>query len=406
MNRNLFRRLFLLMAVAVMLFAAGCTPEAVPRDAGSMAAYIGEDGLMLYRFDDQSNTLLHRGRYLSAPAFAKSGQYVYFRGGSDMFCVALDGSRAVLAAKNAKFVCVDGEAGVFFSPTEGVTRYDPISGETSVVIAQPEVGYIGSVMFSPDGSRAVYTVCNDDIGQTSLLALCVSVPGASEPDSYTSVVDHNTIPTPVAWTPDGSTCVLALSRTGSDTLSLMQFSIIDGTLSDFSGRTPQISANGELWISADGQTLIASAYRSTSDMFESLFVLDLAKHTYSYLPGGYAPMIGNTISIDGKTAAYSLGESETTAYGIFVCANDKTLLICGGEGTSYVYPTFFADGRELYFFNTAGDQISVCRAYANSSGARELVAGIAEPDGVYCKTLRDTLCIYDTTARTDDAVAE
>ena len=92
MNRNLFRRLFLLMAVAVMLFAAGCTPEAVPRDAGSMAAYIGEDGLMLYRFDDQSNTLLHRGRYLSAPAFAESGQYVYFRGGSDMFCVALDGS--------------------------------------------------------------------------------------------------------------------------------------------------------------------------------------------------------------------------------------------------------------------------------------------------------------------------
>ncbi len=109
---------------------------------------------------------------------------------------------------------------------------------------------------------------------------------------------------------------------------------------------------------------------------------------------------------DGKVAAYSLGESETTAYGVFVNSNGKTLLICGGEGTSYVYPNFFADGQELYFLDTFEGEIAICRAYANSSGASELFTGIVEPDGVYCKTLRDTFCIYDTTGRTDDAAAE
>ncbi len=404
MNRNKLRCFCLWAAILLLLTAsAGCTPEELPRDAGCMAAYIGEDGLMLYRFDDGSQTLLHRGRYLASPVFSADGGFVWFRGGSDSFCAPLDGSRVLLAAKNAEYVCADGHAALFCSPTEGVTRFDPVTGESTTVIAQPETGYIGAVSFSPDRSRAVHTVCEDDIGRTQLLSLCVTVPGSSEPDAYAATVfARNAAVEPVAWTPDGSTCVLAITESGSETSGLMLFSVIDGALSGISGRVPQVSADGELWISADGETLIASAYRSSSDLFESIFVLDLSARTYSYQSGGYAPMIGNAVSADGKVAAYSLGESETTAYGIFVNSNGKTLLICGGEGTSYVYPSFFADGQELYFLDTFDGEIALCRAYANSSGASELFAGIAEPDGVYCKTLRDTFCLYDTTGRTDE----
>ena len=403
MNRKKFRLLLVLAAVLLAL-TAGCAAEELPRDAGCMAAYIGEDGLMLYRFDDDSHTLLHQGRYLAEPVFSPEGGYVYFRGGSDTFCAPLDGSRVLLAAKNAEYVCSDGEAAIFRSLTEGVTRFDPVNGESTALIAQPETGYIGAVSVSPDRSRAVYTVCADDIGRTQLLSICVTVPGASDPDEYAaSMFARNAAVEPVAWTPDGSTCVLAVTESSSETRSLMLFSVMDGALSDFSGRIPQITANGELSISADGNTLIAPTFRSSSDLFESLFVLDLTDRTYSYLSGGYAPMLGCAISADGDVAAYSLGESDTTAYGIFVNSNGKTLLICGGDGTSYVCPSFFADGQELYFLDTFEGKIALCRAYANSSGASELFAGIVEPDGVYCKTLRDTFSLYDTTGRTDEA---
>jgi hypothetical protein len=181
-----FCRLFLPIIVlpALLLGMAGCTPEELPRDAGSMVAYLSKEGLMLYRFDDQTSTLLHKGRYLSAPQFSETGSYIYFRMGSDMFCAPTDGSRAVLAAKNAEFLCTEGEAGLFLSPTEGVTRFDPVSGESTVLIAPPEDGYISAVSFSPDGSRAVYTVCKDDVGRTVPLALCVTVPGSAAPDDY------------------------------------------------------------------------------------------------------------------------------------------------------------------------------------------------------------------------------
>ena len=74
MNRNKLRHFCLWAAILLLLTAAaGCAPEELPRDAGCMAAYIGEDGLMLYRFDDGSQTLLYRGRYLASPVFSEDG---------------------------------------------------------------------------------------------------------------------------------------------------------------------------------------------------------------------------------------------------------------------------------------------------------------------------------------------
>ena len=391
----------LLVALVLLLSACSLGGGETPRGAGSLAAYVGAEGLMLYRFDTGESELLFGGGRLSAPAFSPDGRYVYYKNGSDVFCTPLDGGRNMLAAINADYLGdYDGRA-AFLSRENGVTLFDPATGAAERLIAQPENGFIGAVAFSPDRSRAVYSVCVTDAGRTRLVSMCVTVPGTDTPDVYPAAqFPSGSVPRPVAWSPDGSACYLAVGAPDDETLRLYTFSVLDGVLSDLNGRTPEIIAAGETHVSGDGRFLLACAYQSSADEYESLLRLNLETGSYTYLPGGYAPLLGVAVSYDGSMAAYGLGETETASQGVFVYANNKTLLINGGAGTSCVYPSFFNDGLELYFLDVGGETAALCRALSNSSGAERLFDGIAAPDGVYLKTLRDAFCIYDTTVFT------
>lgn len=397
-TKTALKRLAALILLAALLILPACSPGDPPRGSGSMAVYVGAEGLALYRFDTGESELLCSGGRISAPVFSPDGQYVYYKNASDVFCAPLSGGRHMLAAVNADYLCDYGGKAAFLSRVNGVTLFDPAGGEASQLISQPENGFIAAAAFSPDCSRAVYSVCLADAGRTRLIALCVTVPGSDAPDVYPAAqFPAGSVPRPVAWSPDGSACYLAVGAPDDETQELYAFSVIDGALSDLNGRTPEITASGELHVSGDGRFLLACAYKSSSDEYESLLRLDLATRSYTYLPGGYAPLLGVCISYDGSMAAYGLGETETTSHGVFVYANDKTLLIHGGAGTSCVYPSFFHDGLELYFLDTGRETVSLCRALSNSSGATKLFDGIAAPDGVYLKTLRDAFCVYDTT---------
>ena len=179
-HRQHSRRITLCLLMAAVLLLSGCGWTARPANgAGSMAACIDAEGLTLCRLDDGSAERLVSGRHLSSPAFSPDGRCLYYKNSSDVFCVSLNGGRPLLAAANADYVGdYDGRA-VFLSQTDGVTLYDPASHASEQMIPQPETGFIGTVSFSPDRLRTVYTICEADAGQTRLVSVCITVPGAS-----------------------------------------------------------------------------------------------------------------------------------------------------------------------------------------------------------------------------------
>lgn len=384
------------LAVALLLLSACSFGETAPRGAGSLVAWIGEDGLMLYRMDDGTSELLVAGSHLSAPVFSEDGRYLYYRNSCDIFCQPLSGGRPLLAAVNAVYVGEYDGCAVFRSQTAGVTCYDPEQNVSTVLIEQPVDGVIGDVTFSPDRKRTVYTVCATDVGRTELISVCVTIPGASEPDVYpASQYPAGTLMHALAWSPDGSVCYMAVAAPNSDTLRLYLFSPMDGSMVPLSsGRTSMMLASADTGCSADGQVLLTEGYASENDLYESPLQIDLTAAKASYLPGGYAPTLGLAISGDGAAVAWALDRGDVTEAGLFVRTLEKTLSICAG---TFCCPVFSGDGQTLWFLETTEDAIDFCRSPANSAGKETLFTGILKADGVERKTLRESFCIYDTT---------
>lgn len=407
------RRITLCLLMAAVLLLSGCGWTARPANgAGSMAACIDAEGLTLCRLDDGSAERLISGRHLSSPVFSPDGRCLYYKNSSDVFCVSLNGGRPLLAAANADYVGdYDGRA-VFLSQTDGVTLYDPASHASEQMIPQPETGFIGTVSFSPDRLRTVYTICETDAGQTRLVSVCITVPGASEPDVYpASQYPAGVTLRALAWAPESSVCYMAAGASGAETLKLYALSPVDGVMTPVGASIP---ASAEVSISGDGHILLSSGYASDADRYESLLQVDLSTGKPTYLPGGYAPLAGLAASWDGSAAAYALNGSEPATQGIFIRTNEvnssdstgksaKTLLISGGLCAC---PVFSRDGQTLYFLDTAGETFSLCRAPANSAGKETLFTGIAAPDGVFCQTSRAAFCLYDTTASPSEKQAK
>ena len=404
-TRQRSRRMALCLLTAAILLFSACGLTARPASgAGSMAACIDAEGLTLCRLDDGSTVRLVSGRHLSSPVFSPDGRCLYYKNSSDVFCLSLNGGRPLLAAANAVFVGdYDGRA-AFLSQTNGVTLYDPVSHTSEQMIPQPETGFIGTVSFSPDRLRTVYTICETDAGQTRLISVCITVPGASEPDVYpASQYPAGTTLRALAWAPESSICYMAACASDAKTLKLYALSPVDGVMTPVGVSIP---AAAEISVSGDGRILLTSGYASDADLYESLLQVDLSTGKSAYLPGGYAPLAGLAASWDGSAAAYALNGSEPAMQGVFIRTNEagssdstgksaRTLLISGGL---CAYPVFSRDGQTLYFLDTAGETVSLCRAPANSAGKETLFTGLAAPDGVFCPTGRATFCLYDTTA--------
>ena len=401
MNRTIRLRALCLLTAVILLFSACGFSAGSSSGAGSMAACIDAEGLMLCRLDDGSAERLVSGRHLSSPVFSPNGRCLYYKNSSDVFCVSLNGGRPLLAAANADYAGdYDGRA-VFLSQTNGVTLYDPAGHTSEQLIPQPETGFIGTVSFSPDRLRTIYTICENDAGQTRLVSVCITVPGASEPDVYpASQYPAGAVPRAVAWSPESSVCYMAVGASDAKTLKLYALSPVDGVMTPVGASIP---ASAEVSISGDGHILLSSGYAADADQYESLLRIDLSAGKAAYLPGGYAPLAGLAASWDGSAAAYALNGSAPTAQGIFVRTNDssdsaeksaKTLLISSGLCAC---PVFSHDGQTLYFLDTAGETVSLCRSPANSAGKETLFTGIAAPDGVFCQSSRATFCLYDTT---------
>ncbi len=396
MQFNHVRRVAAAVLALALLLSACSLGASTPRGAGSLVAWIGEDGLMLYRMDDGTSELLVAGSHLSAPVFSADGRYLYYRNSCDVFCQPLAGGRPLLAAVNAEYVGEADGCAVFRSQTAGVTRYDPVQGTSSVLIEQPTDGVIGDVTFSPDRKRTVYTVCATDVGRTELVSVCVTVPGAAEPDVYpASQYPAGALLYALAWSPDGSVCYMAVGAAGSETQRLYLFSPMDGSMVPLSaGRTSMLLAAADTGCSANGAVLLTEGYASENDLYESPLQVDLTAAKAAYLPGGYAPTLGLAISGDGAAVAWALDAGDVTEAGLFVRTMEKTLSICTG---TFCCPVFSGDGQTLWFLETTEDAVDFCRSPANSAGKETLFTGVLRPDGVERKTLRDCFCIYDTT---------
>lgn len=387
----------LLAAILTLTLFSGCSSAPTSPDAGKMVAYIDETGLMLRRLDGEESVQLAKGTRLAAPVFSGDGKYVYFKNTSDMFSVSTDGGRAMLAAADAVYLREWNGKALFLSRTTGVTAYDPTANTSETVIAQPETGNIGAMSLSPDGTRAVYSVEMIDAGVQRLMSVCVTVPGAAEPDIYpASMFPSARSVTPLAWSPDGRVCYLGIGDSDGAFIALYAFSVFDGSLSNLSGRVPLIPTASEIHVSDDGSVLVAAAYKVAADAFESLLVVDLKAGSFSYQTAGYAPIVGTTVSADGRLIAYGLGETLETAYGVYVNNGEKTLRICSDtDGVNVCYPTFSGDGQTLYFLDFSGETPALCRGKSNTAGYTPLLDGITVPDGTYRKTMRDCIAIYD-----------
>lgn len=74
MNRTIRLRALCLLTAVILLFSACGFSAGSSSGAGSMAACIDAEGLMLCRLDDGSAERLVSGRHLSSPVFSPNGR--------------------------------------------------------------------------------------------------------------------------------------------------------------------------------------------------------------------------------------------------------------------------------------------------------------------------------------------
>lgn len=399
MNR-IFKAFLLAAAALAILFCQSCGQnKKALYDGGHKVAFVSDNGIGLYDFKSGNITYPVEGKNIHKPLFSPDGRYLFYKQSSDLFCVDLSTSKISLAAADANPVCFKDGLLICASRTNGITRYNPKSGENGLLVKPAEAGYISDVLPSPDKSRMLYTTCIEDVGRIITLSYNVTIPGSDDSDIFYPAEltgDVGKLAIPLCWLPDGGSILVKYGYSISSKMQVMVFPVIEGSASLLKGKTLTVSAGAVFRVSADGKRAVIPAYRTADDEFETISLIDLEAKNFSYIPSGYTGISGLDISADASMVAYASGEhpEDSTASGIYIYSNSVTLKICGGDGISYICPVFSPDSKELYFIGLSGNKNYFYSALTNTAGCKRLFGGIAAPDGVYSKSWCDMFAVY------------
>lgn len=407
-ERNMMMRSFkafaLVAVMLAMLFCQSCGGEKDLYAGGDNAAFVSDSGIGLYDFKSKNITHPVTGKNIHRLVFSPDGKYLFYKQSSDLFCLDLSTSISSLAAANASPVCFKDGLLICASETNGITRYNPQSGESGLLVKPAEVGKISDVLLSPDKSRMLYTVCSEDVGRIITLSYSITIPGSNDSDIFYPAAltdDVGKLAVPVCWLPDGGAILVKYGYSGSSKAGVMTFPVIEGATSLLKGKTLTVSADAIFRISADSKHAAVEAFRASDDEFETIALIDLEAKNFSYIPSGSNGVSGLDISADASMIAYASGKHSQglATPGIYIYSSNVTLKICGGDGISYICPIFSENSRELYFIGISTGKAYFYSALTNTAGCNRLFGGIAEPDGVYAKSWYDMFAVYNKTAQ-------
>lgn len=367
---------------------------------GSKIAFATVSGIGIYHTSGGEITYPVSGSNIYRLIFSPDGNYLFFKKSSDLFCLDIASGKEKLAAPNADPVCYKDDLMICVSESNGITAYNPKTGENTQLVPKPENGYIALVLFSNDRSRMLYSVCMKDVGKVITLSLNITIPGSEDIDTLSPEAvsgEVGKLSVPLCWAADGSSFLVKYGYSDASRMTVYAYPIIEGSPSSLGKKPLSIAANADFRVSADGSHAVVPAFQNVEDALETIALINLKSLGFSYIPSGSDGLSGLDISSDATMIAYASGSAAdgSQTQGIYIYSNNVTLKLCGGDGMTYASPAFSSDGRTLYFIGLTDGDGDLYSASTNSAGCKKLFGGVAPPDGIYTSSWRDMFAVYD-----------